>query len=232
MKPRWLIAISSLLLAGAAWGIDLSTLDRTIGKEPSYQNKPGYSLLVFGQEARTRVWLVQDGEKIYVDRNANGDLTEPGEGVNPTSARAASSSYRDKKYAIGAITPADKSGPHKDFEITAYAEDNGPWNYVLKLKFDGKLQQFAGWKPVFKESPHKAPVFHFGGPLFAQPIRFAQFSLKEEKPELHLRFATYGAGEFSTVSLGYEAIPREVEPVALIQWPGSKTETVKLLSRC
>ena len=213
-------------------GIDLSTLDRTIGKEPSYQNKPGYSLLVFGPEARTRVWLVQDGEKIYVDRNANGDLTEPGEGIDPIKVRAGNSSYRDKKYAIGAITPLDKTAPHKDFEITAYAEDSGPWNYVLKLKVNGKLQQFAGWKPIFKDSPQNAPVLHFGGPLFAQPIRVAKFSLKEKKPELHLRFATHGLGEFSSVSLGYEAIPEDVEPVALIEWPGAKTETVKLLSRC
>jgi len=231
MKPRWLI-ITSLLLAGAASGIDLASLDRTIGKEPSYQTKPGYSLLVFGPEARTQVWLVQDGEKIYVDRNANGDLTEPGEKIDATKVRAGNSSYRDKKYEIGAITPADKTGPHTDFEVTAYGEGVGPWNYVLKLKVNGKLQQFAGWKPIFKENPQKALVFHFGGPLFAQPIRYAKFSLKEKKPELHLRFATHGMGEFSTVSLGYEAIPQDVEPVALIEWPGSKTETVKLLSRC
>jgi len=211
--------------------MDLSTVDKSIGKEPSYQNKPAYALLVFGPEAKTRVWLAQDGEKIYVDRNANGDLTEPGEKIDPTKIRPGSS-YRDQKYPIGAITPADKSGPHTEFEITAYGENNGPWNYVLKLKYNGKIQQFAGWKALFKESPQKAPVLHFGGPLFAQPIRYATFSLKEKNPELHLRFATHGVGEFSSVSLGYEAIPRDVEPVALIEWPGSKTETVKLLSRC
>lgn len=232
MKPGWLISISSVLLAGAASGIDLSTLDRTIVKEPSYQTKPAYSLLVFGPEARTRVWLVQDAERIYVDRNANGDLTEPSEGIDPTNVRAGSSSYRDKKYAIGSLIPADKTGRHTGFEISAYGEDASPWNYVLKLKVNGKLQQFAGWKPIFKESPQKAPVFHFGGPLFAQPVRVAKFSLKEKKPELHLRFATHGLGEFSTVSLGYEAIPQDIEPMALIEWLGSKTETVKLLNRC
>ena len=30
-------------------------------------------------EAQTRVWIVQDGDTLYVDRNGNGDLTEPGE---------------------------------------------------------------------------------------------------------------------------------------------------------
>src|SRR4029453_11953400 len=36
-------------------------------------------LLVFGPEAKTRVWLVVDGDDLYVDANANGDLTEAGE---------------------------------------------------------------------------------------------------------------------------------------------------------
>ena len=69
----------ALLTAGAVQGADLSTIDRTIRKEPSYSNKPGYCLLTFGAEAWTCIWLVQDGDKIYVDRNANRDLTERGE---------------------------------------------------------------------------------------------------------------------------------------------------------
>ena len=58
---------------------DPSEIDRTIAKEPKYQSKPKYCLLVFGPEARTKVWLVMEGLSLYVDRNANGDLTEPGE---------------------------------------------------------------------------------------------------------------------------------------------------------
>jgi hypothetical protein len=37
--------------------------------------------LVFGPEARERVWLVRAGDRLYVDKNGNGDLTEPGECV-------------------------------------------------------------------------------------------------------------------------------------------------------
>jgi hypothetical protein len=216
--------------AGAARAADLSAVDKTIGKEPVYKSKPGYALLVFGPEARTRVWLVQDGERIFIDRNADGDLTGAGESVEPSKVRVSSSSYRDREYAIGTLAPSDKTGPHTDFKITAYSEDNKLWDYVLKLKLNGKLQQFAGWKPIFKESPAKAPVLHFGGPLSVQPLRFPEFSLKEKKPELHVRLFTPGLGEFSTVSLGYEAVPQDME--AFIEWPGSKSETVKLLSRC
>ena len=60
---------------------DLSKIDRTIAKEPTYHSKPKYCLLVFGPEAKTRVWLVLDGDVLYVDRNGNGNLTEDGESL-------------------------------------------------------------------------------------------------------------------------------------------------------
>src|SRR5262245_12310826 len=61
--------------------VDLTRIDRTIAKEPAYKSKPKYCLLVFGPEAKTRVWLVLDGEVLYVDRNGNGDLTQEGKQV-------------------------------------------------------------------------------------------------------------------------------------------------------
>jgi hypothetical protein len=64
--------------------VDLSKIDRTIAKEPVYQTKtPKYCLLVFGPEAKTRMWLVLDGKVMYVDRNGNGDLTGADEQVPP-----------------------------------------------------------------------------------------------------------------------------------------------------
>jgi hypothetical protein len=71
--PVWLSLVCWVAPAGAA---DLTQVDRTLRKEPTYQSKPKYCLLVFGPEAKTRVWLVQDGDVLYVDRNGNGDLTE------------------------------------------------------------------------------------------------------------------------------------------------------------
>jgi hypothetical protein len=61
--------------AAPAAAIDLTRIDRTIAKEPAYQSKPKYCLLVFGSDAKTRIWLVLDGDRLYVDRNGNGDLT-------------------------------------------------------------------------------------------------------------------------------------------------------------
>src|SRR6516162_9673546 len=77
-----LTAATVLLLAPLAQAADLAKIERKIAKEPAYQTKtPKYCLLVFGLAAKTRVWLVQDGDTLYVDRNGNGDLTEDGKRV-------------------------------------------------------------------------------------------------------------------------------------------------------
>ena len=69
--------VMALAVAATAHARELSQIDRTIGREPQYQHPPKYCLLVFGPAATTRVWLVADGNLLYVDRNANDDLTDP-----------------------------------------------------------------------------------------------------------------------------------------------------------
>jgi hypothetical protein len=78
---RFATLLAAGLFATPAAAADLATLDRTIQKEPTYAGKPRYCLLMFGPDARDRVWLVHDGDTLYVDRNGNGDLTDPGEAV-------------------------------------------------------------------------------------------------------------------------------------------------------
>src|SRR5262249_35933250 len=52
--------------------IDLATIDRSVPREPGYRSQPRYCLLVFGAEAKTRIWLVLDGDTLYVDANGQG----------------------------------------------------------------------------------------------------------------------------------------------------------------
>jgi hypothetical protein len=76
------VLLPLLLVTPASLAADLAKIERTIGKEPAYRTKaPKYGLLAFGPEGKDRVWLVHDGDTLYVDRNGNGDLTEPGEKV-------------------------------------------------------------------------------------------------------------------------------------------------------
>ncbi len=77
-----LLAFLWMACFGEGPAADLNKIDRTISKEPAYQTKaPRYCLLVFGPEAKTRIWLVLDGDVVYVDRNGNGDWTDLGERV-------------------------------------------------------------------------------------------------------------------------------------------------------
>src|SRR5215831_909330 len=80
--------IALLVWAGAAGAADLTKVDRTLKKQPAYQGKPKYGLLVFGPEAKHRVWLVLDGDTLYVDKNGNGDLTDKGERVTAPAFKA------------------------------------------------------------------------------------------------------------------------------------------------
>ena len=57
---------------------DLTLIPRTIKREPTYESKsPKYCLAVFGKEAAHRVWLVHDGDRLFVDRDGDGELIEP-----------------------------------------------------------------------------------------------------------------------------------------------------------
>jgi hypothetical protein len=91
--------------------------DRKIRMEPNYRTKtPSYGILTFGPEGKDRVWLVLDGDTLYVDRNGNGDLTEPGEMV--TAKKRAGSDPEEDGYAfeVGDVTTSGRS--HKALTIS------------------------------------------------------------------------------------------------------------------
>jgi hypothetical protein len=90
-RQLFLVCLASLFggFLSPAPAADLTNIDRSISKEPTYQTKaPKYCLLVFGLDAKYRVWLVLDGGTLYVDRNGNGDLTEPGKSTKVESANS------------------------------------------------------------------------------------------------------------------------------------------------
>ncbi|HSQ54713.1 MAG TPA: hypothetical protein VLM40_03130, partial [Gemmata sp.] len=82
MSRLALALVAGFVLPTCAFAAEPIKVDRKIAKEPTYATKsPRYGLLVFGKEGKDRVWIVQDGDTLYVDRNGNGDLTEDGEKV-------------------------------------------------------------------------------------------------------------------------------------------------------
>jgi hypothetical protein len=206
---------------------DLSRVDRSIRKEPAYRAAPRYCLLVFGPEADVRVWLVRDGDTLHVDRNANGDLTEPGESVQATGRRELMTvkdgkqvPYRDLSFDAGKIAPPGTSTTHTGLSLTQYQTGDDPADDVLSIVVDGTTKQYAGWGPLFADSRERAPVLHLGGSLRPRYLRREAFSLSEQDPELSVCFVTPGVGKPSFSLLAYEAVPPNIHPQAEIEWPG------------
>jgi hypothetical protein len=139
--------------------IDLIKIPRTIAKEPVYKNKPEYCLLVFGPEAKTRVWLVRDGDVLYADRNGNGDLTEKGE-------RCAGAKAADcVRWHIGDIVEADGKTRHTNLEVRFESR----WSsFLLLLTTAQGLHQEVGnevGQLHFADKARDAPIVHIAGPL-------------------------------------------------------------------
>jgi hypothetical protein len=76
MRLRLAVIVALLVAAAPAPAVDYAKVARTLTREPAYESKaPKYALLLFGPQARVRVWVVLDGNVVYLDRNGDGDLT-------------------------------------------------------------------------------------------------------------------------------------------------------------
>src|SRR5580704_11220635 len=84
-------------------------VDHTIIKEPKYQSTPKYSLITLGTSGDVKVWMVEDGRRLFVDKNANGDLTDDGPPIEPGNVRHLDANRWDFTYKLDAITPANGS---------------------------------------------------------------------------------------------------------------------------
>jgi hypothetical protein len=220
---------------------DLSGIDRSV-VEPAYRGKPGYCLLVLGPQAATRVWLVEDGETLYIDRDASGDLTGPGKAFAPTG-RSDSMIFEDEKevphrewaYDVGDLTPRDGSGRHTGLRLVRYQTGDRQAAHILSVRYRGATLQYAGWAPLFAPSRAEAPVVHVGGPLVPRGLRGATLSLNKEEQELNLCVGTPGLGKHSFAFVGYEAVPRSAHPIVEVAWPtgaGVLRERFRLRLRC
>lgn len=111
------LALAAVLLASAGFAADPPKIDRAIGPQPKYAGKPAYCLLVFGPDAKHRVWLVRDGDTLFVDKNGNGDLTDPGEAVAKTKPRKGREDDESRTFDIGDVTVGGRT--HKGLTVSA-----------------------------------------------------------------------------------------------------------------
>jgi len=240
LLPRLSSILTVLVLsstAGAA--VDLATMERKIAKEPAYRSKPKYCLLVLGPEAKTRVWLVQDGDTLYVDRNGNGDLTEANEKVTAEKSEDA----EEGVYTFKAGDLSDGKLLHKDLNLYVMKIDHmaeredavksllkknpKARGYYLFLEVEmpgrkgtatgGRVQQKSSLVDStgvlqFADQPQNAPILHFGGPW--QVTLFGKHQLMiDRETDVVLGVGSPGLGVGSFTWIDYEnVIPADKYP--------------------
>ena len=127
-RSAWAAGLAGLLATTATAAPDLAKVDRTVRKEPAYQTKtPRYCLVVFGPEAATRVWVVLDGDALYVDRDGDGDLTEDGERVAVPAFKPSDHPFHDgeREVDLGAIKDGARTHTGLTFSQTRYRKTVG-----------------------------------------------------------------------------------------------------------
>jgi hypothetical protein len=259
-SSRWLMLVLSAMTLFAAAPLraaDLAAIERTIGKQPAYGAEPCYCLLLFGPEAKTRVWIVEDGRTLYVDRNANGDLTDDGPPLQPTEVRDLGSLSGgpprwDYDYVLDEIKPA--TGPAlTKFRLSRwnYGEKKDSYGLSVTLHDDkfGKtssdhsagrpsvrssagsaaaddrasdegIPMYAGWfGTLWADSPAKASIIHFGGPLEPRLLREKEFVVDSGVHRLSICLITPGVGDAGPARLSEYAIPISTPIHVHIEWP-------------
>ena len=215
-----LLALSSMVKAD-----DLTNIERRIVGEPAYRSKPKYCLLALGPEAKTRIWLVQDGDTLYVDRNGNGDLTETNEKV--TARR--DENDEDGAYIFKAGHLPDGDRLHK--ELTLHINRRG---YSLGLDVEmrgfrgngigGRVHQSTSFQDItgvlqFAERPKDAPIVHFGGPFQITLFGSHQLMVDREN-DVGVGVTTRGLGPGTFVWTDYEnVIPTDRFPTLDLVYP-------------
>jgi hypothetical protein len=197
-----------------ATAADLTKIDRRIAKEPRYPTgKPQYCLLVFGPEAKSRVWLVLAGNTLYVDRNGNGDLTEKGKQVT-----------LGKATPFGDLSLADGKTKYSRFRLT----QNGPELFLYVL-IDGKQ-----WTTTlsFAERSGDAPIIHFNGPLTLR-LNDPDLTLArgEKGSALTISLGAAGLGNTFAAVKAVQVVPKGMPLVAEIEFPNRDPKGKEIKTR-
>ncbi len=149
--------------ANAARALQRIKAEYRLKKEPAYQGPVQYCLLLLGRNAETRLWLASDGKTLYVDRNGDGDLTQPGEAVpfkpDKDGGFASFTAERFPGSAVGA--PTDRL--HVAVRQRDWQNNKGGY-WCVRARVEGRYPMYA-FAHKFAHKPDEAPVIHLGGPL-------------------------------------------------------------------
>src|SRR5207237_238026 len=213
--------------------------------EPAYQSKaPKYCLLVFGLDAKTRVWLVQDGDTLYVDRNGDGDLTGAGKRVKVKQQDNSFRSFEAGDLTVGGLTHTglrvmqmkatpESVGNDQEWERVKKSGP-GPWTWSVYITAERDasdkrdLPRKVGYvingdgagMLLFAGRPQDAPVIHLNGPFTLGLQDRKQRFIPGEKTMLQIGVGPQGVGPGTFAFVLYpNTIPDTAYPEAEITFP-------------
>jgi hypothetical protein len=226
--------------AAAAGAADLTKIDRTIAREPAYKTRnPKYCLVVFGPEAKQRVWLVLDGDTLYVDKSGDGDFTHGTERLVARSSPGADmagypfaeirqfptinciAEAAGKKYTGFSVThtPIKRTfvpTNAENRELQASFEKDATFTRAgVTVMINGhvRVQAVCEWG----DRPEDAPVCHIDGPLTMAPLNRQELRRGDGAPELQFCLGFRGLGkrpEDAFAIMDYTDVPKKLQPIA------------------
>ena len=258
MQPFRLYGVTAALLFGAApaGAVDYAKIDRTIAREPAYASKaPRYCLLAYGPEAKARVWLVLDGDVLYVDRNGNGDLTEHGKRIvgkaTPFQVQGDTLSGKALSFEIDEVPGLGKEPWPHAVRLTLRRDGAGDW--VIRSMWDGywaeevpfgrtkpercyQLSQLLEGSVPFADRPRDAAVVHFGGPLTMTVMEWGGDTSKRKlvrgkETRLSVMVGTPVAGREETAFVRLRYIRQVSTPSAVIEFPNQDPAGKPILAK-
>jgi hypothetical protein len=245
MRVLSFVAAAVLGMCPVGQAAELAKIERTIAKEPAYQTKaPKYCLLVFGLDAKARVWLVQDGDTLYVDRNGNGDLTEDGKRVQVKQQNDSYREFNAVDISVDGLTHTgltvmqmnaspESVGNDQEWERVKRSGPE-PWTWWVRItaersaddKRDLPRKIFyvvngdgAGML-LFADRPQDAPIVHLNGPFTLALQDRKQRLIVGEKMMLQIGVGPQGVGPGAFAFVLYpNTIPADAYPEAEITFP-------------
>jgi RNA polymerase sigma factor (sigma-70 family) len=195
-------------------------------KEPAYRAPVQYCLLLLGGQEPVRMWLASDGVTMYVDRNGNGDLTDPGEAV-PFKAEGFAAFFANP-------LPGRSGVEHTHLHIAVRQRDwqnNKGGYWAVRADVEGRCPMYA-FAHKFAKKFEDAPVIHLGGPLRMGLYELQGGSLK---PGREADLAAYVVCQYPGVEKAFVDVdqprcPKDIHPVAEILLPAKTpgAEPIKL----
>jgi hypothetical protein len=205
-------------------GDPLGGVERKLLKEPQYKSPPRYALLVLGAKGSPVVWMIEDGNTLYVDKNANGDMTDDGPPIPQSKVRdsvSAKGRVWDCQYVLDEILPADGSR-HTKFRLSRWNYGEKEDSYGLSLTVNGR-PMYAGWFGTFWSAVREdVPLLHLAGTLRPQMLLYKEFVVGQQPSDyrrLGVAFVNPGSRDGAVSRLSIDALPAKTIPIVQIDWP-------------